>query len=158
MSGYTLDAYDVRILESLQSNDSQPLHELADKIKLSVSQCSRRITRLKEQGYIRRQVTLLDPVAIGLDVEAFISVRLSDHNLKQVRLFQEKVREMTQVLECYAIAGGHGDYLLRIVASNQKALSRFLMEELMTIPGVSNIQTSLALDAIKSTTALPLER
>ena len=157
MPKHTLDAYDIRILEALQNSDDRPLHELAEQIKLSVSQCSRRITRLKEQGYIRRQVTLLNAASIGLDVEAFINVTLSQHNLQLTNEFQNRVRQLLPVVECFAITGADGDYLLRVVAPNQKALSAFLMNDLMTIPGVSNIKTSLTLNTIKSTTALPLE-
>ncbi|OED48286.1 hypothetical protein ACH42_02450 [Endozoicomonas sp. (ex Bugula neritina AB1)] len=157
MSRHSLDAYDIRILKALQLCDSNPLHELADQIKLSVSQCSRRISRLKEQGYIKQQVTLLDPASIGLDVEAFISVSLSHHTPEQAAHFQDRVKDMLPVMECYAVTGSDADYLLRIVATNQKSLSQFLMNELMSIPGVCNIKTSLMLNAIKSTTALPLD-
>ena len=157
MSGQTLDMYDIRLLEALQDDDARPLHELAEKVRLSVSQCSRRIHRLKESGCIRRQVTLLDPSAIGLDVEAFISVSLNQHSPEQTKIFHEQIKNMLPVIECYAITGGDGDYLLKVVAPNQKALSTFLMEELMTIPNICNIKTSLTLSAVKSTTALPLD-
>ena len=151
-----LDSYDIRLLKALQHNDSQPLHSLADQVKLSASQCSRRIHRLKEQGFIARQVTLLNPRAVGLNLEAFISVSLDSHHQKQTSDFQNKIANMSAVLECYAITGGHGDYLLKVIVSDQQALSDFLMNSLMPLSGIAKIKTSLALTSIKNTTELPL--
>ena len=151
-----LDSYDIRLLKALQHNDSQPLHTLADKVKLSASQCSRRINRLKDQGFIAKQVTLLNPRAIGLNIDAFITVSLNSHNQGQTRDFQEKVAMMPAVLECYAITGGHGDYLLKVIVPDQQSLSDFLMKSLMPLPGIARIKTSLALVSIKNTTELPL--
>ena len=151
-----LDSYDIRLLKALQQNDSQPLHALADIVKLSTSQCSRRINRLKDQGFIARQVTLLNPRAVGLNLEAFITVALDSHNQEQTRMFQDKVATMPAVLECYAITGGHGDYLLKVIVTDQQALSDFLMKSLMPLSGIARIKTSLVLTSIKHTTELPL--
>ena len=127
MDQYLLDTYDIRLLKALQQNDSQPLHELAELVRLSASQCSRRINRLREKGFIARQVTLLNPRAVGLNIEAFVTVSLSSHNQRQTSEFQESVTMMPAVLECYAITGGHGDYLLKVILPDQQALADFLL-------------------------------
>ena len=156
MNQYLLDSYDIRLLKALQHNDSLPLHALAEQVKLSASQCSRRINRLKDQGFIVKQVTLLNPRAVGLNTEAFITVTLNSHNQNHTREFQENIALMPAVLECYAITGGHGDYLLKVMVPDQQSLSDFLMKSLMPLPGIARIKTSLALTSIKNTTELPL--
>ena len=55
-----LDAYDQRILALLQEDAGLSTAEIAERIGLSQSPCWRRIQRLKEEGVIRKQVTLLD--------------------------------------------------------------------------------------------------
>ena len=154
MNKNVLDTYDIRLLSALQQDDALSLQCLAELVSLSASQCSRRISRLKTRGYIQKQVTLLNPRAVGLDVEAFVTVSLDNHT--RAGLFKEAILEMAPVMECHAITGNDGDYLLKIVAKNQQALSFFLMEELLKVTGVSQIKTALALSEIKSTTALPL--
>ncbi len=156
MARHPLDSYDIRLLKALQNDDALSLNELAELVKLSPSQCSRRISKLKSTGFIRKQVTLLNAQSIGLDVEAFITVTLIKHDDDHACHFQDKIKEMIHVLECHAITGD-GDYLLRVVAPNQKELSSFLMNELMKLPGVGHVKTSMALSTIKSSTALPLE-
>lgn len=157
MSGHPLDSFDIRLLDALQHQDSPSLNELAELISLSASQCSRRINRLRESGHIQKQVTLLNPQAVGLDVGAFVTITLDNHTQDFTHQFQKTIRQMPPVLECHAITGSDGDYLLKVVARNQKALSHFLMEELMSLPGISQVRTALALSEVKSTTALPLD-
>ena len=59
------------------------------------------------------------------------------------------------MLECYHVTGEF-DYLLKIVVRNRKELQRFVEHELTPIPGVARIYTSLVLDEIKHSTALPI--
>ena len=156
MSKYLLDSFDLRLLSAIQQSDTPSLQELAEQINLSSSQCSRRVSRLRENGYIQKQVTLLNPSAIGLNVEAFITVQLDSHTSDTANYFKQAIIKFAPVLECHAITGSDGDYLLKVVAKNQQALSDFLMEDLMKIPGVSQLKTALTLSVIKSTTELPL--
>ncbi|HHN0499584.1 winged helix-turn-helix transcriptional regulator, partial [Pseudomonas aeruginosa] len=64
-----LDMYDQRILALLQEESSLSTAEIAERIGLSQSPCWRRIQRLKEEGVIRKQVTLLDRKKIGLNTQ-----------------------------------------------------------------------------------------
>lgn len=74
-----LDAYDRRILELLQEDASLSSAQIAERIGLSQSPCWRRIQRLKEEGVIRGQVTLLDRKKIGLNTQIFAEVKLNAH-------------------------------------------------------------------------------
>ncbi|MGB0360661.1 MAG: Lrp/AsnC family transcriptional regulator [Endozoicomonas sp.] len=158
MSRHLLDSFDLRLLSAIQQSDTPSLQKLAEQVNLSSSQCSRRISRLKENGYIQKQVTLLNPNAIGLNVEAFVTVQLNNHTSNTANYFKQAIIKLSPVLECHAITGGDGDYLLKVVATNQQALSNFLLEELMKIPGVNQLKTAMTLSVIKSTTELPLGR
>ena len=150
-----LDKYDIGLLDALQREDGISLNDLSQKVNLSASQCSRRITRLKEAGYIQRQATLLNPSTLGLDVAAFVTVSMEKHEQESVRLFELSIAEMPQVIECHATAG-EGDYLLKVVASSNQTLTEFIMKELLTLKNVKQVKTALSLSSIKSTTALPL--
>jgi Lrp/AsnC family transcriptional regulator, leucine-responsive regulatory protein len=61
MAQDTLDSTDWKILSILQGNAAIPNIELAEKVFLSPSPCSRRVKNLEEKGYINKRVTLLDP-------------------------------------------------------------------------------------------------
>jgi DNA-binding Lrp family transcriptional regulator len=60
-----------------------------------------------------------------------------------------------EVMECYLMTGD-ADYLLRVVVPDLPALQDFIVNTLSRVPGVGNIQSSIALKQVKYQTALPL--
>jgi Lrp/AsnC family transcriptional regulator len=150
-----LDDLDLRILEALQKDSSLSTTDLAELVGLSQSPCWRRLARLKAAGYIRAQVTLLNAELLGLNTVVFASVRLSAHGRANLTEFSDAIRRFPEVVECHAIMGSF-DFLLRIVTPNVRAYEQFVFGRLSTLPTVQEINSTMALSEIKSTTALPL--
>ncbi len=150
-----LDAADVRLLECLQRRARLSNVELSERVHLSASQCYRRLRRLEEGGVVRGYVALLEREPLGLGVMAFVNVTLEKHGESPAQAFNEAVQDDPEILECYAVSG-EADYLLRVVAPDLKAFSDFLMHRLMRLPMVANVRSSILLDELKATTALPL--
>ncbi|WP_375740623.1 Lrp/AsnC family transcriptional regulator [Pseudomonas boanensis] len=151
----TLDAYDKRILELLQEDASLATAEIAERVGLSQSPCWRRIQRLKEEGVIRRQVTLLDRRKIGLNAQIFAQVKLNAHGRSNLTEFAEAMRQFPEVLECHVLMGSV-DFMLRIVTRDIEAYERFFFEKLSLVPGIQEVNSIVALSEIKSTTSLPV--
>jgi DNA-binding Lrp family transcriptional regulator len=59
------------------------------------------------------------------------------------------------VLECWSVTGD-ADYMLKVVATDLKSLSDFMMHQLLNLKTVSNIRSNILLDKLKHTTVLPL--
>ena len=156
MQAEQIDAMDRKILALLQNNARITSAELSESVNLSPSQCHRRWRRLEELGLIRGYAALLDPQKLGLGVEAFVNVSLEKHGADPARSFVETIERYPEILECHSVTG-ESDYVLRVVASDLKAFSSFLMTRLLTLPEVSNVRSNVFLDELKSTTALPLE-
>ena len=152
-----LDAYDRRILEVLQADASLSSAQVAERVGLSQSPCWRRIQRLKEEGVIRGQVTLLDRKKVGLNTQIFAEVKLNAHGRSTFAEFTEAIRGFPEVLECYVLMGSV-DFLLRIVTPDIEAYERFFFEKLSNVPGIQEVNSIVALSEIKSTTSLPLTR
>ncbi|MCH4554382.1 winged helix-turn-helix transcriptional regulator, partial [Aestuariibaculum sp. L182] len=75
-----LDAFDRKILSSLQEDGRLTNNELSERINLSASQCSRRRSRLEEEGFIRGYRAEIDREKLGLGIVNIISVTLATHN------------------------------------------------------------------------------
>lgn len=150
-----LDSIDFKILAALQENARIPNVELAEKISLSPSPCLARVKALEQDGFIRRYVTLLDPQAIGLGVNIFTQVRLERQIESALISFEKAIAGRPEIMECYLMTGS-ADYLLRIVVTDLEAYQKFLTEFVAKIPGVGNIQSSIALKQVKYKTALPI--
>jgi DNA-binding Lrp family transcriptional regulator len=152
----TFDRIDLRLLGALQEHGRISNLELAETIKLSPAQTLRRHRRLEELGVIRRYEARLDPKSLGFGVVAFIQVTMERGHIRDLAKFKELVAKLAQIQECYSVTGDI-DYVLKVVARDLKALSDFLLDTLMRIPGVSRVQSIVCLDEIKGTTAMPLK-
>lgn len=150
-----LDAIDLKLLRAMQEDSSLPAAELAEKVGITQSPCWRRLQRLKEDGYIKREVALLDRRKLGLNAHVFARVKLSAHGRAHLAEFSRAVQAFPEVLECYVLMG-EVDFLLRIVTADVEAYERFFFERLSRLPGVQEINSTVALSEIKSSTALPL--
>lgn len=100
-----LDGYDRKILALLQEDASLSSAQIAEQVGLSQSPCWRRIQRMKEEGIIRGQVTLLDRKKIGLNTQIFAEIKLNAHGRSNFTEFTEAIRGFPEVLECYVLMG-----------------------------------------------------
>ncbi|QNM95180.1 Lrp/AsnC family transcriptional regulator [Chitinimonas koreensis] len=150
-----LDKTDLKLLAALQANGRLTNLELAEMINLSPSPTLRRLKRLEQEGVVAGYVALLDPARIGLGLEAFVRVML-DKRERQFAAFAQAVQQWPEVVSCHAMAG-EMDYLLRVVFEDLAHFSRFVMDTLLQHPGVVDVKSSFVLEAIKQTTALPLD-
>ena len=151
-----IDRTDKKILEILQSNGQISNQELADQVALSPSPCLRRVKQLTESGYIQKQVTLLNPEKMGLGLTVIVLVGLKSHKPTTMKEFEEHMRLLPEVIQCYLITGQSADYLLKIIVPDLKAYQSFLLGKLTGINGVSNVHSSFILQTICDTTVLPL--
>jgi DNA-binding Lrp family transcriptional regulator len=152
----TLTAVDRRILSVLQEDGRITNAALADRVGLSPSPCLRRVHLLEEAGIIRRYVTLLDPDALGLGVAVFVEISLSPKNTATTAAFETAIKKYSEIMECHIMTGEY-DYLLRIVVPDIPSLRAFVMNRLLSVPGVQATRSSFSLGEVKYTTALPLE-
>jgi Lrp/AsnC family transcriptional regulator len=150
-----LDSFDRNILKLIQQDSSRSSSEIADLVGLSQAPCWRRLQRLKEEGYILRQVALLDRRKVGLNTQIFAQVTLSATGRSNLEDFTQAIREFPEVLDCFVLLGTV-DFMLRIVARDIDAYERFFFEKLSRLPGVQEISSMVALSEIKSTTELPI--
>lgn len=151
----SLDALDWKILAILQQDSSRTTTEIAEAVGLSQAPCWRRIQRLKEEGFVRAQVSLLDRRKIGLRTQVFAQVKLSAVGRSNLSDFADAIREFPEVMDCFVLMGSV-DFLLRIIAEDIEAYERFFFERLSRVPGIQEINSMVALSEIKSTTELPL--
>jgi Lrp/AsnC family transcriptional regulator len=151
----TLDKYEKRILTLLQEDASLSTAEISERIGLSPSPCWRRVDRLEKEGFIKRKVALVDRRKIGLNAHVFAQVKLNAHGRANLDEFAAAMRGFPEVLECYVLMGSV-DFLIRVVATDIEAYERFFFDRLSLLPGVQEVNSTVALSEIKATTELPI--
>jgi len=155
MQKIDIDQTDRRILQLLQTEPGINAAAIGEKIGLSQSACWRRMQRLRDEGVIKDHPVILDPEKVGLSTMVFAQVKLTSHGRSNLTDFAEAVRKYPEVLDCYVVLGNI-DFLLRIVAEDIKGYERFIYEKLSQLPGVQEVNSSMALSEIKHTTVLPI--
>jgi Lrp/AsnC family leucine-responsive transcriptional regulator len=150
-----LDPIDLRILDALQENARITTLELAEKVGLSATPCARRVKRLEDEGLIERYVTLLNAERLGIGMNAFVIVRLRNQTRQAIEVFERAIRKMPEVVECYLTTGSH-DYLVHVRVGDIDAFRDFMRNRMTTIESIGATESSIVLEQIKRTTALPL--
>jgi Lrp/AsnC family leucine-responsive transcriptional regulator len=153
---FKLDRYDRRILAELQRDGGVSNQELAERIGLSPSPCSRRVRALEEAGVIERRVTLLDRRKLGLSLTAIIQIGMDRHTPERFENFEKKVASYPEVLECYLITGQDADYQLKVVVPDMDHYQQFLLNKITRIEGVSGVHSSFIMRRVVDKTELPL--
>jgi Lrp/AsnC family leucine-responsive transcriptional regulator len=151
-----LDPLDLKVLSELQADGALTNQEVAERVGLSASPCSRRIRQLEEAGVIKERVVRLDPQKVGLDLTVLIHIRMDRHTPERFDQFESVVRAYPEVQECYLITGHEADYQLKIVVPSMDEYQRFLLNKITRIDGVVGVHSSFVLRKAIDTTALPL--
>lgn len=156
MSRTGLDPIDLRILATLQREGRITKLALADRVGLSASPCWERLRRLESAGIIagyhaRVAVRLLGPVAT-----VFAEVTLGSHRQADFARFEAAVREVPEIVECWALGGGV-DYLLKVVTRDVDAYQRLIDGLLAAELGIDRYFTYVVTKPVKEADP-PLER
>ena len=150
-----LDRTDLRILEQLQRDGRQSHVDLADKVGLSPTPCTRRVRRLEQQGVIKGYAAILDPKRVGQHVLAFVQIKLERHTDDVIERFGRTLEERPEVVAAHAMTG-EMDFLLQVVVTDLDALGRFTLHQLLKIPGVRDVRSSLVLETLKTVARVAL--
>jgi len=155
MAGELLDRTDVRILALLQHDGRLSHVEVAAKVGLSPSPCTRRIRRLEKSGVIEKYAALVNPKRVGQNVLAFVQIKLERHTDEVIEQFRRLLAERPEVISAHAMTG-EMDFLLRVVVPDLDALGRLTLHQLLKLPGVRDVRSSLVLEALKGDSPVPL--
>jgi DNA-binding Lrp family transcriptional regulator len=143
-----LDDVDRRIVSLLHGDARITNNALAEAVGIAPSTCHGRVRRLVEVGVIRGFYTDIDPVAIGLPLQAMISVTLQSNARGKIRDFIQQIRRRRQVMDVYFLAGAD-DFILHVAARDTEDLRSFVVENLNADADVAGTQTSLIFEHLR---------
>ncbi|WP_062784470.1 Lrp/AsnC family transcriptional regulator [Novosphingobium capsulatum] len=149
-----LNSRDLAILDVLQRDSDTPLADVGAKVHLSPSACSRRIAHLREAGYIRRNVAVIDRAKVGLPTTVFVTVSVRTHSAAWTEQFRQAVAGIPEIMEVYRLTGNI-DYLLRIVLPSVDDYDR-VYKALVSRIEMNVVCASIVMETVKSAESLPL--
>lgn len=150
-----LSNIDLSILELIQRNSELSTGDIAEKVGLSQSPCWRRIQRLKDEGYIKKQVALLDRSKLNESFYIYASLRMTTLSDKERKEFIRKVENTPEILECYTLFG-EMDIMIKVYAKSMSWYQNFIFNVLLKLPGVLDVRSNVTIAELKYTTAIPV--
>lgn len=150
------DSVDRAILKELQIDGRMTNAELSERVNLSASACFRRVKIMEEKGLIENYAAILSQSASGYSQNVFVQVTLRSLDSHDIEVFEDRIAEIPQVMECYLMSGD-SDYMLRVVVADTGDYERMHRDYLTKLPGVDRIKSSFALRTVIKSTALPID-
>lgn len=138
----SLDRIDFEILRQLRKNARLPNKMLAERLGIAPSTALERVRRLHEAGAILGHHAEIRPSAIGIGLQALISVRLARHSRADVAAFNACLGGLREVLAFYHIAGAE-DFLVHVAVRDSDHLRDLVLDAFTTRPEVARIETNL---------------
>jgi len=146
-----LDALDRGILQELNIDARRSHREIAQRLKVSPTTVSSRVSRLEREGVIRGYVPLLDDQLLGWDLAATIGIRISKGKLREV---EERLARDPRAYAIYDVTGDF-DALLIGRFRDRRDLDRFVKHALQD-PYVERTNTQVVLNRVKEDRRVPL--
>jgi len=150
-----VDAFDRKILEEIQKDGTIGPAELSHRVHLSVSQCSRRLQRLRDRGMIAGSATILDRKRLNLGISAILLIKLGNHGTDNEQKFLRCVQDMPEVIACHYVTGDL-DFILHITTRDLESYEKLLRHKLLLSADIRECRTNIVLRTNKETTQLPL--
>lgn len=137
-----LDEVDRRIVEALRDDARLPNNRLAELAGIAPSTCLARVRSLVDRGVIAGFSAIVSPAALGLGLEALISVSIRTGARQRITEFRDDLEHRPEVRQLFFL-GGSEDFVLHVAVHDTDALREFVVEQLSAHPAVASTRTSL---------------
>ncbi|AHF84748.1 Lrp/AsnC family transcriptional regulator [Rhizobium johnstonii] len=149
-----LDDRDRRILDMLQKDAGISVTDLAERVALSISACSRRIQRLEESGHIARRIVVLDREKMGVPTTVFALVKTAHHSDEWTETFRRIISDIPEIVEAHRLTGNH-DYILKIVLPRVEHYD-VIYKQIVRKIELFDVSASISMELLKGGTAIPV--
>jgi DNA-binding Lrp family transcriptional regulator len=144
-SKFDLDDIDRAILAILGKNGRISNADLAAEVGLAPSTCLGRVRNLVESGVIRSFAAEIEPEALGLNLQALISVTLRAGARANLATFMKQMQEHPQVIQVFFL-GGSEDFIVHVAVPDSDAVREFVLDQLSNNASVANTRTNIVFD------------
>ncbi|KPF42458.1 Lrp/AsnC family transcriptional regulator [Rhizobium sp. AAP43] len=150
-----IDERDRKILDMLQRDAGVGVADIADRVSLSVSACSRRIQKLEEQGYITRRIVVLDREKTGVPTTVYALIKTAHHADEWIEEFRRAVSDISEIVEAHRLTG-HYDYILKIVLPRVEHYD-VVYRRLVKRVELFDVSASISMETLKNGLTIPVD-
>ncbi|WOH57715.1 Lrp/AsnC family transcriptional regulator [Bradyrhizobium sp. BWC-3-1] len=150
------DRIDARILEILQKNNRLTSEAIGELAGLSPTACQRRLKRLRSEGIIEADISIISPKAVGRPIQALVFVNLERENSEIIDRFKKAIKECSQVVSGFFVTG-EADFVLYVTARTMEEYEQFTRRFFYDNADIKGFKTMVVVDRVKASYAIPVE-
>lgn len=151
-----IDSIDARLLVALQANNRLTSDQLSELAFLSPTACLRRVSRLRSEGIIEGDVSIVSPKAVGRPLTMLVLVSLERERADIIDRFKRSIRQTPEIMSGYYITG-EVDFALLVTARDMEDYEAFTSRFFYENPDIKGFKTLVVMDRVKSGFTLPIE-
>jgi DNA-binding Lrp family transcriptional regulator len=150
-----LDRFDMQILDLMQQDAGVTASDLASLVPLSASAIQRRVRRMRQEGVIEKDISVVDPARLGNPITCLVSVALTSERPELAEQFRKWVKASPAVQQVYYVTGDT-DYVLVLTAPSTVAFEATMARMVAENPNVKRFNTNVVLNTLKRSLAIPV--
>ena len=158
-ASFQLDAIDHALLDQLQRDASLSNLALAARVHVSPPTALRRVKRLREEGFIERQIAVLsnDRMArvLGHGLQAIVEITLDRQGHEEQEAFEARVIGDAAVQQCYRVSPGP-DFILVVYAPDMPGYLALAQRLLTSDANVRNVKAFFSIRRSKFDPRIPV--
>ena len=143
-----IDDFDRKILDLMQRDNTQPLHELSKAVNLSAPAIARRLQKLRQAGIISRDVSVVNSTTVGRPLTLIVEVSVDSELIDQIDAIKARFLDCPEVQHCYYVTG-EADFILILNVPNMEDYERLTRELFFTGGNVRHFKTFVAMQKVK---------
>lgn len=150
------DRIDARILEIVQKNNRLTSEVIGEMAGLSATACQRRLKRLRSEGIIEADVSVVSPRAVGRSIQMLVLVSLERERADIIDKFKKAIKSSAEVVNGFYVTGD-ADFVLYITARSMEDYELFTRRFFYENPNIKGFKTMVIVDRVKASFAIPIE-
>jgi Lrp/AsnC family leucine-responsive transcriptional regulator len=151
-----LDSIDAAILNQLQRDNRVTTEVLALQVGLSPTACQRRIKRMRKDGVIVGDVSIVSPKAVGRRLAMMVLVSLERERTDIIDRFKQAIRSTPEIMSGYYVTGD-ADFVLIITATDMDEFEQFTRQFFYRNQDIKGFKTMVVMDRVKTGFFVPIE-
>lgn len=143
-----MDKFNLKLLQLVQKNNRLTAEQLSEMVSLSPSACHKRLKRMRDEGIIEADISVVSPKALGRRLTMVVNVTLEREHPRIIDQFKQSMQDTEEVMQCFYVTG-HSDFVMIITALDMEHFDKFTKKFLYDNPHIRHFETSVVLDRVK---------
>ncbi|MBB4375072.1 ArsR family transcriptional regulator [Bradyrhizobium sp. CCBAU 11386] len=150
------DRIDARILEIVQKNNRLTSETIGELAGLSATACQRRLKRLRSEGIIEADVSIVSPKAVGRPIQMLVLVTLERERSDIIDKFKKAIRSSADVVNGFYVTGD-ADFVLYVTARTMEDYEHFTRRFFYENSDIKGFKTMVIMDRVKAGFGIPID-